>query len=187
MQATLPCRHFLLAITEFVAFLLSGFTHLWQFCCRLKKIMMKTILTLVAIVTICCIPRPKTVNIPLFLAGNWKVDNREDYETWTATDATSMDGYASKIRQGQKIITEYLSIKVADGKTIYTALVQGQNNGQPVDFILNPEVTGKYSFENPEHDFPKKIQYTSMGSAAVLVEVSGEGGRGFSYMMTKQP
>jgi hypothetical protein len=73
-----------------------------------------------------------------------------------------------------------------DGKIVYTAIVQGQNNGQPVDFTLNPDVTGKYSFENPEHDFPKKIQYTPMGNATVLVEVSGEGGRGFSYMMAKQ-
>jgi hypothetical protein len=152
----------------------------------IKKIMMKTILALVAFVTVCCIPRPKPADIPFFLAGNWKVENREDYETWTATDASRMDGYASKIRQGQKIITEYLSIKIVDGNIVYAAIVQGQNNGQPVDFILNPEVTGKYSFENPEHDFPKKIQYTPMGNTAVLVEVSGEGGRGFSYMMAKQ-
>jgi Domain of unknown function (DUF6265) len=148
---------------------------------------MKLLLALVALFTVCCAPQPKPSNIPLSLVGTWKVENKEDYEAWTATDATTMEGQGYKIRGGQKTVTEYLSIKTVDGKTIYTATVPGQNNGQPVDFILNTEVTGKYSFENLAHDFPQKIQYTPMGDAALFVEVLGSGGRGFSYMMAKQP
>jgi Domain of unknown function (DUF6265) len=147
---------------------------------------MRTILALVALVTICCVPAPKKYDTPMFLAGTWKVENREEYEAWTATDATTLSGQAYKIRQGKKTVTEHLSIKTVDGKTVYTAIVLGQNNGQPVDFVLNTEVSGKYSFENLTHDFPKKIQYTPMGDAAVLVEVLGDNGKGFSYNMAKQ-
>jgi hypothetical protein len=148
---------------------------------------MKIVMALIAALTICCTPQQKTFDTPMFLAGTWKVENREDYEAWTATDGTTLSGQAYKIRQGQKTVTEYLSIKTVDGKTVYTAIVLGQNNGQPVDFVLNTEVNGKFSFENLAHDFPKKIQYTPMGDAAVLVEVLGDNGRGFSYMMAKQP
>lgn len=148
---------------------------------------MKVLLALVALFTICCAPQPQPSDTPLFLIGTWKVENREDYEAWTATDASTLQGQGYKIRNGQKTITEYLSIKTEDGKTVYTATVPGQNNGQPVDFVLNTEVVGKYSFENLAHDFPQKIQYTPMGDAALLVEVMGSGGRGFSYMMAKQP
>lgn len=148
---------------------------------------MKAILIGAALISIYCMPTPKKNNTPLFLIGTWKVENKEDYEVWTATDASTMQGQGYKIRGGQKTVTEYLSIKNVDGKTVYTATVPGQNNEQPVDFVLNTEVTGKYSFENLSHDFPQKVQYTPQGDASVLVEVLGSGGRGFSYMMAKQP
>jgi Domain of unknown function (DUF6265) len=147
---------------------------------------MKVLLALVALFTICCAPQPKPSDTPLWLVGTWKVENKENYEAWTATDANTLQGQGYKIRGGQKTVTEYLSIKTIDGKTVYTATVPGQNNGQPVEFVLNTEVTGKYSFENLAHDFPKKIQYTPMGDAAILVEVLGDGGQGFSYSMAKQ-
>lgn len=148
---------------------------------------MKAILLWAALVSIYSIPVQKKYNTPMFLAGTWQVENKEEYEAWTSIDGSTLHGEGYKIRGGQKTVTEYLSIKTLDGKTVYTATVPGQNNGQPVDFVLNTEVTGKYSFENLAHDFPQKIQYTPMGDAAVLVEVLGSGGRGFSYMMAKQP
>jgi len=148
---------------------------------------MKLILALVAFISICGMPKPQPKDLPLFLVGTWKAENKENYESWTATDGRTLKGEGYKMRQGQKIVTEYLSISMIEEKTIYTAIVPGQNNGQPVGFVLNHEVSGKYSFENLQHDFPKKIQYTPMNETTLFVEVLGDNGHGFSYKMTKQP
>jgi hypothetical protein len=169
---------------DFVAFLLSRQPALPHFC--KKQIVIKAILILGMLLSICCTMPNKKFDTPMFLSGTWKVENKENYEAWTATDATTLEGQGYKIRGGQKTVTEYLRIKTGNGRTVYTATVPGQNSGQPVGFVLNPEVTGKYSFENAAHDFPKKIQYTPKGSDSVWVAVLGDGGKGFSYWMVRQ-
>ena len=43
-----------------------------------------------------------------------------------------------------------------------------------------------YTFENPKHDFPKKITYQKISETELFVEVSDGKQKGFSYKMTKQ-
>ncbi|MCY1545510.1 hypothetical protein D9M68_814570 [compost metagenome] len=79
-----------------------------------------------------------------------------------------------------------MKIKSAGDQIIYSATALGQNEGKPIDFILNKDVKNKFSFENLAHDFPKKIQYTIINKTTLFVEVLGEGDKGFSYKMMKQ-
>jgi hypothetical protein len=146
-------------------------------------------LALTTLLYICCSPAPhlsKQTNPLAFLAGTWKAEGKELYETWALTDAATLNGEGYRIKGGQKVVTEQLRIKTIDGKTAYTATVVAQNNGQPVDFILNPEVKDRYSFENLGHDFPQKIQYLPQGKDTLLVSVLGEGGKGFMLKMMRQ-
>ncbi len=121
-----------------------------------------------------------------FLEGRWKIENKENYETWKVNADCSLEGTASKIRAEKETITEYLSIKTTDKKVAYQAKVVNQNNGQAIEFVLNQTVKNKLSFENLTHDFPKKIQYTKLDENTLFVEVLGENDRGFSYKMMKQ-
>jgi hypothetical protein len=121
-----------------------------------------------------------------FLEGNWKIENKENYETWKINSDCSLEGKAFKIRAEKEIITEYLLIKVVDKNVTYHATVANQNNGQTIEFVLNNPLKDKVSFENLTHDFPKKIQYTKLDETTLFVEVLGENDKGFSFKMIKQ-
>lgn len=121
-----------------------------------------------------------------FLEGTWKVENKENYETWKKSDLVTFEGNAYQIKAEKKTISEYLRIKSVGDQIIYSATVLNQNDGKPIDFVLNKTVKNKFSFENLQHDFPKKIQYTVINKTTLFVEVLGEGDKGFSYKMMRQ-
>lgn len=129
-------------------------------------------------------PQPDIKDIQ-FLAGTWKIEKKESYESWTLNNGR-LEGNAYKMKAGSKQINEYLLIQLKGEKMTYTAKVPSQNNAQPIDFVLNTAVKDKFSFENLGHDFPKKIQYTKLNDTALFVAVLGEGDKGFSYKMFKQ-
>ncbi|WP_310555569.1 DUF6265 family protein [Flavobacterium sp.] len=147
---------------------------------------MKTIFNLIALFTLFAFSTNCNIDELRFLEGTWKMENKENYETWKSISKTELEGSSYKIKANQKIVSEYLSIKKVDGKIIYTAKVLNQNNAQPIDFVLNKEITNKISFENVTHDFPKKIQYTKLDETTIYVEVLGENDKGFSYKIMKQ-
>ncbi|TVQ08755.1 MAG: hypothetical protein EA364_15045 [Balneolaceae bacterium] len=133
------------------------------------------------------VPAFSQVSLPYFLEGTWKMENREIYEVWEASENGEMNGYSYRIRDGKKVITEYLEIKYHNADVIYTATVLNQNEGRAIDFVLNRPDSLKWSFENPEHDFPRVITYQKRSDVEIYVQVSDGGERGFAYMMYKIP
>lgn len=121
-----------------------------------------------------------------FLAGTWKMENKENYETWAVKGKGGLEGSSYKLKNGNKVVDEYLSIKINGDKISYYAKVLNQNNGKAVEFTLNKGVTDKFSFENAVHDFPKKIQYSKKDDRTILVSVLGDKDKGFSYTLIKQ-
>ena len=79
-----------------------------------------------------------------------------------------------------------MTIKVVGEKIIYAAKVLNQNNAQPIEFVLNKSFKYKFSFDNANHDFPNKIQYTKRNDSTLFVAVLGDNDKGFSYNMIKQ-
>ncbi len=92
-----------------------------------------------------------------FLEGTWKVEGKEQYEIWEINDNV-LSGYMQIISSGVKKKQEILTIKTIENQIVYEATVPDQNEGKTVRFTLNREIKNYFSFENPEHDFPKKIQ-----------------------------
>ncbi|GAB3335471.1 hypothetical protein GCM10027429_17780 [Marivirga atlantica] len=120
-----------------------------------------------------------------FLVGTWKMGGKEMYEQWENTEGI-LKGHSYKMVEGEKLTTETLTIKIQEGRIVYEALVPNQNNGQSIHFILNAEVKDQLSFENSNHDFPKKIQYKKIDDNKLLVNVLGKNDQGFSYYLYKQ-
>lgn len=147
---------------------------------------MKIIIGFITLITLFSFNNKESLKDLNFLEGTWKMESKENYETWKVINDSEFEGNSYKIRAEKKTITEYLSIKEEEGKIIYTAKVLNQNNAQPIAFVLNNEVKNKISFENLTHDFPKKIQYTKLDETTLFVEVLGENEKGFSYKMMKQ-
>ncbi len=122
-----------------------------------------------------------------FMIGTWKMEGKDQYEVWEKTKNKEFIGYSYKINNNEKIITETLSIKLMDDQIFYEATVPDQNDGKTIRFTLNAEINEYLSFENIEHDFPKKIQYKKINDDEIEVTVLGDQDNGFSYTQRKQP
>ncbi|ULT24732.1 hypothetical protein KUH03_38455 [Sphingobacterium sp. E70] len=48
---------------------------------------------------------------PAFLQGTWKVADKERYEHWDRMSDGELKGVSYSIKNGQKIVSEYLKIK----------------------------------------------------------------------------
>ena len=120
------------------------------------------------------------------LIGTWKIENKNTYENWVQQTQDIFIGESYKKAGDAKTVTETLSIKIVDGNIIYEATVPNQNNGKTIQFKLNKSNTELLSFENLQHDFPKKIQYKVIDANKLLVNVLGENDQGFSYTLIKQ-
>ncbi len=143
------------------------------------------IILLVANTCLSCNAQKNLENVE-FLIGTWKMENKNTYESWQKVSDTEYKGKSYKLHEGQMQVSEFLTIKISDDKIIYEATVPNQNDGKTIPFELNMSTKDWISFENPNHDFPKKIQYKIIDDTKVQVNVSGEDDKGFSYYQLKQ-
>ena len=120
-----------------------------------------------------------------FLIGTWKIEGKESYEVWKKVDNT-LNGISYNIKTGEKYITEKIEVKLIDKKITYIPTVFDQNDGKGIPFILNLSNNNIFSFENPQHDFPKKIQYKILNDKELYVSVLGENDKGFSYKLIRE-
>lgn len=124
-------------------------------------------------------------DFPEFLQGTWKMEDKEVFEHWDKLNENTLKGFSYKLKDGKMTISEYLDIALIDNQIIYTATVPGQNQGKGIPFKLT-EVDSAFTFENPNHDFPKKIVYQKMNDTEISVQVSDGNQKGFAYRLQKQ-
>lgn len=122
---------------------------------------------------------------PNFLQGTWKMENNDVYERWDKVNGQTLKGFSYKIADGQMAVSEYLEIVQLNGELIYTATVLNQNQGKGIEFKLT-QSDSAYTFENPRHDFPKKIVYQKLSDNELFVQISDGKQEAFAYRMTKQ-
>ena len=119
------------------------------------------------------------------MLGEWKRENKELYEVWEKESNSKLVGYGYRVKDGKKQITETLTLTAEKSGIFFRAQVPDQNEGNVVSFKLNSTSKDWFSFENLNHDFPKKIQYKRLSDEKISVNVVGEEGEGFSFIQTK--
>lgn len=124
------------------------------------------------------------MTMPTALSGTWKVSGKSEYEHWDILNPGSMRGMVYINQGGELKIKEYLRIDLEGDKIFYGATVVRQNQGNEVKFRMTRK-DSVVVFENPEHDFPKRIAYTMRGADALGVHVSDGGTKGFSYVLER--
>lgn len=124
-------------------------------------------------------------DFPNFLQGTWKMENKDVYEHWDRLNENSLKGFSYAFNNGQIAVIEYLDITHFNNEITYTATVVGQNQGKGISFKLT-RTDDIFLFENPDHDFPKRIVYQKLSDSEMFVEVSDGMQKGFSYRMKKQ-
>lgn len=122
---------------------------------------------------------------PDFLQGTWKIENEESYEHWDRLNSDHLRGISYSNKNGQISISEYIEIIRTEKGMFYRATVVNQNEGKEISFRLT-KTDSTYTFENPEHDFPKKIVYQKLTDTEVFVQVSDGMQKGFAYKMKRE-
>ncbi len=147
--------------------------------------MKRSLIFIFLVMMLPAIPAIAQTALPVFLEGTWKMENQEIFEHWELMDNGTMEGHSYRLNNGDKMVSENLEIRLEGDKVIYTATVLNQNEGKGIDFTLSKTDSLTYSFENPEHDFPKVIKYQKRSDTEIYVQVSDGGEKGFAYVMKK--
>jgi 2-iminobutanoate/2-iminopropanoate deaminase len=94
--------------------------------------------------------------------GTWSLINKKGElmgETWIKKDGSSIAGKSYMVKSADTTMLETVDLVKEGGDIFYIPVAYGQNDDKPVRFKLTSCTGSVYTFENPEHDFPKRIVY----------------------------
>lgn len=137
-------------------------------------------------------PRPLRPGDPAlqsvaWLAGSWACDYRGALieEHWTAPSGGTLMGMSRTVRDGKTREWEFLRIEKQVDAIVYLASPSGRSPATP--FKLTSSANDTLVFENPEHDFPKKISYAKDGANVRVVVAGDEAGKPRKLEWTLEP
>ena len=119
-------------------------------------------------------PRP-TLDALAWLAGQWRIEDGDRLvdEQWMAPAGGLMVGMARSVRAGKDVEFEFTLLRQEiNGDILYIANPSKQTE---TAFKLTSLVGGVATFENPLHDFPKKITYARRSDGSLLAAIEGPG------------
>ncbi|HUP44830.1 MAG TPA: DUF6265 family protein [Thermoanaerobaculia bacterium] len=100
--------------------------------------------------------------LPGWMSGTWRAATLQSVseEVWSAADGTLMTGMHRDIRTGKKTWFEFLRIEQRGEGLVYVAMPGGRG---ATEFKATRIEESRVTFENREHDFPKRIHYWKDG------------------------
>lgn len=107
-----------------------------------------------------------------WLAGSWSSaqGGRVTEEHWTTPDDRLMLGMSRSSRNGRAESFEFLRIVARRDSILYVALPGGRGE---TEFALAELSDERVVFENPSHDFPRRIVYARRGRDVLVARVEG--------------
>ena len=100
------------------------------------------------------------------LEGTWKMNTKRGAvcEEWKRVNKNHLQNTGYMIKGKDTIISERVALTNTKEGIFYTSTVEDQNNKQPVAFKMTGSEKNVFVFENPQHDFPKRIVYKLLSS-----------------------
>ena len=124
---------------------------------------------------------PFQVDQLAWLTGCWQIARGDEVidEQWMAPSAGVMLGMSRTVRAGRVTATEFATLRAVDGRFAYEANPSGQ---APTAFPATAISADRAVFENPAHDYPKRIVYQRKGDSALIASVDdGTGAKRVEY------
>jgi len=122
-----------------------------------------------------------------WLAGTRQMARANGFveEHWTAATANVVFGVSRTVRGDRVVEFEFIRIEQRPEGIFYVA----QPNGRPPTLFKLTRWDGTEAvFENPEHDFPKRVVYRRLPDNVVWAKVdAGEGSRGPEFTFRPVP
>ena len=110
-----------------------------------------------------------------WLAGHWRIEQGDRLvdEQWMAPVGGLMMGMARNVQGGKVREYEFTLLRQEpNGDILYIASPSKQTQ---TAFKLTSLSGGTAVFENPQHDFPKKIVYARQADGSLLAAIEGPG------------
>jgi len=118
-----------------------------------------------------------------WIAGAWETApgaKRQSEEHWTAAAGATMMGMSRTVAGEKTVEFEYLRIEQRADGIYYVAHPKARCPA--TDFKLTRASAKEAVFENPQHDFPKRIIYRKGADDSLTASVDGgEGTKSISY------
>ena len=114
----------------------------------------------------------QALTLPRWMTGCWAGASGASraHERWSAVDATTMIGVSHTLRDSRLTAFEFLRIEVRPDALVYVAQPGGR---PPTEFRATSVADGAVVFENPAHDFPKRIGYERSGLTGLTAWIDG--------------
>jgi len=122
-----------------------------------------------------------------WISGNWQTapgGRGQIEEHWTQAAGGSMMGMSRTVAGDKTVEFEYLRIEQRADGIYYVAHPKARCPG--TDFKLTRASATEAVFENPQHDFPKRIIYRKTGDDGLTATVdAGEGSKAMSFVFQR--
>ncbi len=132
------------------------------------------------VITVSCQKKEKgPLHVLEQIEGSWWMPVGENsgegviMEEWKKVNDTLYDGKSFDIINGDSTIYETIELVSSGNDIFYIPTMQDQNDRKPVPFKLTKQEKGKFTFENPEHDFPTTIIYDFQSDSVLNASISG--------------
>ena len=141
---------------------------------------------LAVILTFALIQSPTLADIS-WIAGDWQTapgGKAQIEEHWTQVAGASMMGMSRTVAGEKTVEFEYLRIEQRPDGVYYVSHPKGRCPG--TDFKLTRASATEAVFENPQHDFPKRIIYRKGADDSLTASIdAGEGSKARSFAFKK--
>ncbi|MEQ9231258.1 MAG: DUF6265 family protein [Cyclobacteriaceae bacterium] len=135
---------------------------------------MKTTIILFALLLTASLQAQKLKDFK-WLEGTWERQGTKvgstAFESWTYSN-DGLKGEGLTLKGADTVFVEKLSLIMKDNKLFYVAEVS--HNTEPTYFEITSVSKTGFICENPDHDFPKKIEYAFTGTE-MIATISGDG------------
>lgn len=166
-----------------------------SFCTRTRKWLLAASLmaagmAVAALTTAAPVQNPLRLDQLSWISGAWGGPHGSTRveEYWTDTGGNMILGVGRTLAGGSTVFFEFLRIETRADGIYYVA----QPKGRPgTDFKLTRGSEAEAVFENPAHDFPKRIIYRRNADGSITARVDGgegveKGAEEFNYRPVKR-
>jgi uncharacterized ubiquitin-like protein YukD len=107
--------------------------------------------------------------------GRWESsDSTGNFiETWKKINDTLYQGRGIMIANKDTLFSEDIKLIYKKNTVHYVVKAEGQNGEEEVRFELTKFANDTWIFENPQHDFPKRITYYLKSTGSLIATIEG--------------
>lgn len=115
--------------------------------------------------------------LPGWIIGCWagERDGERFHERWVGADASTLIGVSYTTEAHRLSAFEFLRVVLREGRPVYVAQPGG---APPTEFVAASSSSARVVFENPTHDFPKRVTYERPSHDRLVATIDAGNGSG---------